>query len=131
MKKLLKIFAITLVCFVGLIGIGLYALDKMFSGMCGNEIFNETVAPDGNLKAVIFQRDCGATTGFSTQISLITSVDKLENNGGNIFIVDGHPNDRKISTVWLSQKMLLIKNTSGLQPHKKEIRYKDVVIDYE
>jgi len=131
MKKILKIIAAILIFFVGLIGIGLYALNNLFSGMCGNETFNEVISPDGRFKAVIFQRDCGATTGFSTQISLISPMDKLKNDGGNIFIVDGHPNDRKIDMVWLSPKKLLISNVSELQPHKKVGKYKDVAIDYE
>ena len=131
MRKLLRIFAVFLICFACLIGIGLYALDSLFSGMCGNETFNEAISSDGGLKAVVFQRDCGATTGFSTQISLIAPMDKLENDGGNIFIVDGHPNERKIEMVWINPKRLLIKNTSGLYPHKKEQKFKDVQIDYE
>jgi hypothetical protein len=28
-------------------------------------------SPDGRRDAVMFQRDCGATTGFSTQISIL------------------------------------------------------------
>lgn len=130
MKKFIKIFTIILACCVGFVGIGLYALDNLFSGMCGNEIFNQVLAPDGNLKAVLFQRDCGATTGFSTQISLISSENKLENNAGNIFIIDGHPNDRQIEMTWLGPKKLLIKK-SGMQPHKKEAQSQDVVIIYE
>jgi hypothetical protein len=130
MKKFIKIFAIICVCCVGLIGIVLYAMDNLFLGMCGNEIFSQVLAPDGNLKAVLFQRDCGATTGFSTQISLISPENKLENKAGNIFIIDGHPNDRQIGMTWLGPKKLLIKN-SGMQPHKKEVQYQDVVIKYE
>ena len=37
---------------------------------CGNDLVKEVPSPNGKMKAVVFQRDCGATTGFSTQISL-------------------------------------------------------------
>ncbi len=131
MKKLLKVLAAIFIVFLGLVGIGVYALDNLFSGMCGNEIFSEVQSPDNKFRAVIFQRDCGATTGFSTQISLILAEDKLENEGGNIFIVDGHPNGRKIGITWQGPKKLVINNGSGLQPHKKESRYQGVSIDYE
>jgi len=33
--------------------------------MCGNEIYSVVVSPNKKHKAVLFQRDCGATTGFS------------------------------------------------------------------
>jgi len=35
-----------------------------------NEVLTTVPAPDSRMKAVIFQRDSGATTGFSTQGSL-------------------------------------------------------------
>lgn len=44
----------------------------MFDDICGNKIIQEIPSPNRKLKAVIFTRDCGATTGFSTQISLLS-----------------------------------------------------------
>ncbi len=40
------------------------------AGACGNEILKEVRSPTGKMKGVVFQRDCGATTGFSTQVSV-------------------------------------------------------------
>ena len=40
---------------------------------CGNDILTEMRSPDGRLRFVVFQRDCGPTTGFSTQVSILTS----------------------------------------------------------
>ena len=131
MKKLLKVLAAIFIVFLGLVGIGIYVLGNLFSGMCGNEIFSEVQSPDGKFRAVVFQRDCGATTGFSTQISILLAKDKLENEGGNIFIVDGHPNDRKIGITWEGPKKLKSNNGSGLPSHKKESRYQGVSIEYE
>lgn len=136
MKRILIIIAKTAtaisICFACLIGVVAYTFNGLFSGMCGNEIFNEAVAPDKKLKAVLFQRDCGATTGFSTQISLLASGNKLEDDdGGNIFIADGHPRDHAIELTWRSPHKLIIGNTSGLQPKKKKDRFKSVSIIYE
>ena len=39
--------------------------------VCGNDILTETRAPDGRFKVVVFQRDCGATTRFSTAAGAI------------------------------------------------------------
>ena len=56
--------------------------------LCGNQVIREDLAPDKKFKVVTFQRDCGATTGFSTQASLIEANSSLLNKGGNIFAAD-------------------------------------------
>jgi hypothetical protein len=58
------------------------------AGGCGNEILKEVRSPSGKTKAVVFQRDCGATTGFSTQVSVLRSDQQLPNEGGNVFVAD-------------------------------------------
>ncbi len=63
--------------------------------MCANQILQEIPSPDKKFKAVVFQRDCGATTGFSTQVSIIKADDKLSNAAGNVFSAD--TNYRKVS----------------------------------
>jgi hypothetical protein len=54
---------------------------------CGNDLLETLSSPSGGLKLVIFQRDCGATTGFSTQASLLGVSDTLQGSG-NVFIAD-------------------------------------------
>ena len=46
-------------------------------------------SPDTRYDAVVFQRDCGATTGFSTEVSVLRSRDSLpSDSGGNVFVAD-------------------------------------------
>lgn len=56
-------------------------------GVCGNDVVKSTPSPDGRWSAVLFQRDCGATTGFSTQISVVRRGGEPA-GGGNIFVAD-------------------------------------------
>lgn len=56
--------------------------------MCGNEILAEYPSPDEKHRVVVFQRDCGATTGFSTQASILGMEETFENEEGNVFIAD-------------------------------------------
>jgi hypothetical protein len=44
---------------------------------CGNDVLKEVPSADGRLKAVVFQRDCGATTGLSTQVTILRSNERL------------------------------------------------------
>jgi hypothetical protein len=57
------------------------------AGGCGNDTLATISSPSGDRKLVIFQRDCGATTGFSTQASLLPAHDRLRGSG-NVFIAD-------------------------------------------
>jgi len=54
---------------------------------CKNKVITSVISSNKKIKIVIFQRDCGATTGFTTQISIINSNEIVDNTmKGNIFI---------------------------------------------
>ena len=53
------------------------------SSMCGNKIARVLASPDGNHFAVLFERDCGAMDGFSTQVSVLGRAEKLPDEPGN------------------------------------------------
>ena len=55
--------------------------------VCQNVVKREAISPDGQLKAVLFERLCGATRGLSSQISILP-VGKTETGKGNAFIAD-------------------------------------------
>ena len=79
--------------------------------MCGNEIYQEIFSPDNEYKAVVFQRDCGATTGFSTQISILRATDELPNNPGNVFIMEGYPDWTNVHVQWETNRSVVITYT--------------------
>jgi len=57
------------------------------AGLCENEIVSRIDAPGGRRTAVLFQRACGATTGFTTQISIL-GPGEVPTGKGNVFIAD-------------------------------------------
>lgn len=77
-------------------GICVGALVSVLAGcgeLCGNQTLSQHVSPDGRWKVVVFERDCGATTGFSTQASLVRADASLPEEAGNAFTADaGHGN---------------------------------------
>lgn len=88
------------------------------SDMCGNYPHKEYFSPNKEYKAVVFQRDCGATTGFSTQISIVEASGSIENEGGNIYIIKGHPEKVAPSLVWRSNNELQINRLlNGMEYH--------------
>jgi hypothetical protein len=59
--------------------------------VCRNEVLAEIPSADGRRVVIVFERDCGATTGFSTQASLLPAGAALPNESGNLFVADaGH-----------------------------------------
>ncbi|TXR54649.1 hypothetical protein [Reinekea thalattae] len=84
----------------------LVLLFRLTSGLCSNQVYAVAVSPDSQYKAVVFQRDCGATTGLNTQISVVRSHHSLKNSAGNIFIAPGSPEEYAINLYWSSDSEL-------------------------
>lgn len=68
--------------------LGLTAVLSSGCGLCANDEVVRVPSPDAKFEAVVFQRDCGATTGFSTQVSVVTKGGSLPNEAGNVLIAD-------------------------------------------
>lgn len=56
---------------------------------CANTEVARAASPDRATEAVLFERNCGATTDFSTQISLVKPGAALK-GAGTVFIADGN-----------------------------------------
>ena len=92
--------------------------------LCGNEIYSEHVSPDNDYKAVIFQRDCGSTTGFSTQLSIIDANSDLDNDvAGNVLILDGHPDDIQLKVAWRSNNELVVNHLVNGHEHRAKTEF--------
>ena len=101
---------------LALLSLAFWLVINSLSQLCTNLEIETAISPDGQLKAVAFARDCGASTDYSTQISLLSSDDKLENEAGNLFIADrdhgrveaGPGGGPKVNIRWLSDHELQI-----------------------
>ena len=106
---------------------------------CRNQVLEELASPSGKMKAVIFQRDCGATTGFSTQISVLSKDEKLPEEGGNVFVADtnrgeapsGQGGGPVVEASWVSENELLIKHDARARTFQHEQSLGNVRILYE
>ncbi len=108
-------------------------------GGCGNELVNEIRSPGGKSKAVVFQRDCGASTGFSTQMSILDAGERLSNRSGNIFVADtdhgkspaGAWGGPEVEVRWLDDDHLFIRHDSRVRVFRAEQTFGSVQIRYE
>ena len=74
------------------------------------------MSPDGLHKVVIFSRNCGATTGFNCQASILPAGESLPDDGGNAFIFD--KGEAKVA--WLDPRTLSVSVDSSARSCKQE-----------
>jgi hypothetical protein len=106
------------------------------SDMCANTIVAEKSAPGSQHQAVLFERNCGATTDFSTQISVLpVGTDPVD--VGNVFIISGGPQRKAewggpwAEIEWESPTGLLIRYDAGAEVSHRTIAMDDVTVAYE
>lgn len=100
-------------------------------GGCGSACENvpsQTItSPAGALKAVVFSRNCGATTGFNTQVSVLRTNDVLPDEGGNTFVSS---TSVPITVRWNGDSALQIIGGGDTSPIKQNPHVLGVVVSY-
>ncbi|MEM7792623.1 MAG: hypothetical protein AAF546_14555 [Verrucomicrobiota bacterium] len=66
--------------------------------LCENTVILEEKNQENGMKAVVFDRNCGATTSLSRQVSILKEEKELPNDAGNIF-TSSHYSDVQIRWV--------------------------------
>jgi hypothetical protein len=94
---------------------------------CSNERSAEVVSPDGMKKVVLFSRNCGATTGFNTQATVLDRTEALPDSGGSAFIID--QGTAKVS--WADNAKILVILESNARVFKKELSDHGISIEYQ
>jgi hypothetical protein len=139
LPKAVRIFAailgvvlLLLVVVVAGCGVLLWSSSKI---LCRNDVFQEVYSPNGEYKVEIFERNCGATTGYSTQLSILTASEDLPNSHGNIFTMDGHPDWTRVQVTWNANNSVTITYPEGYTVAIKESEFRNrstlISIDYE
>jgi hypothetical protein len=120
------------------IGIGvLLSGCEMLLG-CRNQVLEEVPAPSKPLRAVVFQRDCGATTGFSTQVSVLPAGARLPAAHGNAFDAStdrgaapsGAGGGPEVSVRWVDDTRLLIRHHQKAHIHFAHTEVDGITIEY-
>ena len=80
------------------------------------------------MNAVVFGRSCGATTGVSTQVSILAAGEGLPNEGGNICGVGGFP---QVELRWAGINELVVAHHGGAKLFNAVQSFEGVNIRYE
>jgi hypothetical protein len=81
--RIISLFVVVFIVFLANTG----CLD--LSKGCENEVVQEVISPNKTYRVLIFEHNCGATTGYSTHISILPISTQFSNDMGNVFICDG------------------------------------------
>jgi hypothetical protein len=99
---------------------------------CGNEVVSDVPSPSGRHHAVVFKRDCGATTGLSVQASVLPSGGTIGNQAGNALTADaGHLDlPLKVTAMWETDNTLRLAYDARLRTFRKEPSIGGVTVVY-
>lgn len=113
---------------------GLFALtlSSLSDDMCATHIFDHVISPDGHKQAVLYQIDCGATTGFNRQLSVVASDINLKVQNPplqtSFFASYGKPN---VQFTWLSDSRLEVQYPKGAKVFRTKTKSNGVAIQYK
>ena len=139
MKRTLKVAVLVVGSAAGIALGGVGLLAYWVRDMCANSIVAEYGSPDGTAKVVVFERDCGATTGFSTQASLLAPNTQVTSGGGNLFVADtdhgrapsGPQGGPEVRVRWDSSEAIVIGHDHRARVFKAEQRLGSVNVRYD
>jgi len=90
--------------------------DAAFSPLCGVTVHKIIPAPGGKLSAVVFDIDCGATTGFNTQVSIAPVGREFSPDRYPAFLrLDGR---HDIALKWLGERALEVSTPFGTRVYR-------------
>ena len=112
---------------------------SIFGSMCGNQVISQGLSPDKKYKFVVFVRDCGATTGFSTQVSVMTSDWKFrDDESGNVLTTSDRERGSRTNKLggadvrveWTANRRIKIYLENAAKTGIKLSKVKGIEIEY-
>ncbi len=102
------------------------------SNLCENDVVATTAAPDRSSLVVVFHRGCGATTGISTQISILEYGSRMPDGSGNMFIAESPGREAPpVRVAWKGAHSLVIEYPARATVYLKEIMIRGVSVTYK
>lgn len=95
--------------------------------LCGNQESQRIDSPSSKWTAVAFTRDCGATAGFSSQVSLVAKGSELPNESGNVLVLEASV---PLTLTWSVSGDLVVHGSGNVKRFKEEGVVSGVKIHY-
>jgi hypothetical protein len=127
-RRVLLVIGGVMLLALGSVALFIYFLFPSVDDLCANDNLVETVSPNGQLKAVTFRRDCGATTAYSTHVSILPVSHRLPNEAGNVFVQSREP---IVVVWWLDDHHLSISGGGASTAFVHHTDFRGVRITYD
>lgn len=102
----------------------------IIQGPCETEIIDRSMSPNQEYTAVLFSRNCGATTGENFQVSIIGRNEHL-NGDGNALILDHAPKyGRMWNPRWVSDEELELSIPNSARVFRQNSSAGSINIEY-
>ena len=88
-------------------------------GPAVNDVPIEISSPDGEHRAVVYERNAGATTGFTANMSIVSASADVPESRENVLALDDHPEMAKLNVAWIDAKTLQVKYSSEAKVYHK------------
>jgi hypothetical protein len=120
-------------------GVKLYLGFRHFGdSMCGVTVVRRTPSPNGRLEAVLFERNCGATTDFATNLSLVKRGNPIPNDAGNLLVADSDQGRAqlepghviRLSVEWVGSDSLIVRYDRRARVFRREGNAHGVSVHY-
>lgn len=136
--RTMKIWAVVLLALLLIAAALAYGLYRLSDSLCGNEVVAEIYSPGTQLKATVFRRDCGATTAFTTDVSITQASAVLPNASGSVFSADTNHGEAPaaaeggpvVTVAWDSDDALVIRHHPAARVFQQDRRVSGVRVRY-
>ncbi len=120
------VIALSALC---LVAVGVAILGDIGGADCGVDVFDTHPSPDGRYKAVSFGVDCGATTGFNTQLSILPATAAFDRGvyPPRLILDDKWA----LAVQWADNAVLVVTIPKTARVYKQEDRAGEVTVRYE
>jgi hypothetical protein len=137
----IALWATATLCLGALVAFGAFAafVNIALGVTCENTPIAQHWSPDRRVKLIVFERSCGATTGFSTQASLLPSHERLPDDGGNLFVADtdhglapsGPGGGPELRVRWTDGAHVVLSHHQKTRVFKAEPQVRGIAATYE
>src|ERR1051325_5862414 len=96
---------------------------------CKPAVHGQSISPDGAMIAVLFEMECGATTGFNTQVAVLPKNEASSLEQRSAFL--GLGGREQVSLQWLNRQELVVRMRKGVNVFTQKQPDYGVTVRYE
>jgi|SRR5688572_20542902 hypothetical protein len=104
------------------------ARELYWEPICGEEVLSERKSPNEVFVFSVHRRNCGATTGYVTGLSIRRANDDSDPSAkDDVLVIDG---DVSVTASWIDSNRIEVHVPKGAEIFRNDPKWNDVTISY-